>query len=254
MFVPDPMTLHAAATGFEEALADVLWVRTVLLFADWVAGDESTFSREYLHRFVLAIATLDPGWRTVYYYGGVELRVMGDIDAADDVFRRGHDALPDEPFFPFSVGMDAYLYRDDPATAAKWMAKAAAIPRSPRWYAGAAAAMQRRTGDAAGAIQYLREVYASTTDPGVRANTRYQIARLEHNELVATWEEACLDYRARTGHSLARPEDLKKLGFDPPPSPYGDAWVVDSDGVVRAQTAREDRLRKARVDELRLAR
>ena len=173
----------------------------------------------------------------------------GDIDGSDAVFAAAMQALPNDPFFPFSKGMNAYLYRDDPRTAGRLLAVAAAMPGAPTWYAAAAAAMQEDSGQRAAGIRYLEEVRDTTTDPGIRADTERQLARLVHNELVDRWTDACRAWTAEHGR-LPSPEAISQLGFELPENPRGDPWVVGADGVVRAESAEDERLRKARKQEL----
>lgn len=253
LFVPEPEQVRAASLGFAEPLSDLFWVRTVLVFGERFGNDDGPRWNEWLRRMIAAVYTLDPAWRTPYFYGGTILRANGDVPASDTVFTEARANLPDDPFFPFSLGMNAYLYRDDPATAAAFLAEAAALPEAPSWYAAAAAAMRQSSGDRAAGIQYLQEVGATTDNPAIRADTERQLARLRHNELVDVWTDACVR-RRDAGERLERPEDLAELGFDLPVNPRGDAWVVGADGVVRSEGAEAERYRRRLQEEWRLVR
>lgn len=251
-FVPDPEQTRMAATGFEEVLADLMWVRAVLAFGDAAEGHAEAETSRWLRTMVDTVNTLDPTWRTAYYYGGVTLRVLGDLDGSDEVFERGAKALPEEAFFPFSIGMNAFLYRKDPVTAADWLAEAARRKNAPRWYHSAAASMKQRGGSIDAGLQYLRDQLETTTDEAVRNNILYKIGELEHDKLVASWLEPCREYRRRTGHALARPADLKLLGITLPANPRGEPWVVGLDGVVRSEVAEANRIAQLRLEEKKL--
>lgn len=253
IFAPDGETLRIAASGFHEPVADVLWMRAALVFGERYQRDTDPSWRVWLRRTVEAVNTLDPRWRTPYYYGGLILNVLGDVEASDAVFLRAHAQMPEDWFFAFQLGMNAYLHREDYAEAARWLAKASRMPGAPKWYAAAAAAMQQQQGERRAAMRFLEETLETTDDPGIRHETERQLARLRHNELVDRWDDACRAYRARTGRPLARPEDLAELGFELPPNPRGDAWVVGADGVVRSEGAERERYRRALRGELRLA-
>lgn len=253
LFVPDGEQVRAASTGFEEVAADVLWIRAVLVFGerfDTASGREWT---TWLRRMVRAVNTLDPRWRTAYFYGGALLRVAGDVEGSTLVFRDGAEAIPEDAVFPFSVGMNAYLYDNDPETAAPWLERAAAVPSAPAWYAAAAAAMHQKAGARSAAMDYLRETIRTSPSEAVREDAKRQLGRLVHNELVDGWKDACLEYRAGHGHRLDSPEALGALlGHPVPPNPRGDAWVVGSDGVVRSEGAEKDRVTKLRGSEVHL--
>ncbi|HNC95307.1 MAG TPA: hypothetical protein PLA94_03755 [Myxococcota bacterium] len=252
LFPPNGEQIRLGATGLEEPLADLLWVRTVLMFGeryDTASGSQWTL---WLQRMILAVTTLDPHWRTPYFYGGVMLRVASDIDSSDRVFEEGVKNLPDDYFFPFSLGMNAFLYRNDQARAAEWLKHAAKVPGAPTWYAAAAAAMKVEAGGRKAAQIYLQSVLDSTTDPGIRADTEWQLSRLAHDDLVETWAEACTRYRAEHDAPLASPKDLEKLGFSLPENPRKDKWVVGRDGVVRSEGAEKEHWADALRMEMKL--
>lgn len=255
LFVPSGDQLQLGASGFEEAIADVLWVRAVLIFGERYDRESGDEWNEWLLRTVRAVNTLNPHWRTAYFYGGALLRAEGAIDGADVVFTEGADHFPDDPFFPFSVGMNAYLYRNDPATAAEWLEKAAARPGAPSWYAAAAAAMHQKSGARETAIAFLRETAAKTDNPAVKQDSEVQLNRLLHNELVDQWSAVCREFRERNGRPLASPAELEQItGKKLPDNPRGDGWIVGLDGVVRSPGADEERLRHLRQDEWPLIR
>lgn len=245
IFVPEPEALAHAASGFEEPLASLAWVRTVLIFGDHYGKATDGVWLEWLRRMLRTVYTLDPSWRTVYFHGGSMLRASGDVAGSDAVFEAGHLALPQDPYFPFSLGMNAYLHHRENDEAARWLDMAARLPGAPPWYAAATAAMKSRDGDRLAGIRYLEEVLLSTDDPATRADAEWQLARLRHEELVASWQEACRRRRERVG-PLPAPAALAELGFPLPTNPRGDDWIVGADGVVRSEGAERDRVRLAR--------
>lgn len=263
VFVPDGKTLRIASSGLHEPTADLMWVHAGLLFGErWDepgAGGAAARVREpdwlpWLERTLEAIHTLDPRWRTPYYYGALMLRVLGDIDGSDATLRRATEALPNEWFFPFNLGMNYFLYRDDPAEAARWIERAAALPGAPKWYAAAAASMKEEAGQRDTAIRYLEDVLATATDPLLVSDTTNKLVRLRHNALVAQWEGLCRQLRADRGRPLESPEELERLAGRPlPPNPRGDAWVVGGDGVVRGVAAERERRRRTAQGEWTLA-
>jgi hypothetical protein len=99
---------------------------------------------------------------------------------------------------------------------------------------------------------YLQSVLDSTTDPGIRADTEWQLARLAHDELVESWTEACKRYRAEHDAPLTSVNDLEKLGFVLPENPRKDRWVVGRDGVVRSEAAEKEHWAQALRAEIQL--
>ena len=237
-----------ASSGFEEVVADLMWVRTVLLFGERYDSDDSDVWKEWLTGMVDTVTELDPQWRTPYWYGGGMLVVVGQIDASSAVYEKCSRERPEEYWCPFARGMNDLLYKSDPLAAGIWLREAAGRPGAPKWYGSAAAALSSKGGQRHAGLVYLEEQLGSTTDPGVRANLEYQRNKLRHDELVATWEVAAKAWRDEHG-PLERPEDLTKLGFVLPENPRGDPWIIGRDGVPRSEQSERDRARRAVMDE-----
>lgn len=255
VFAPDGPMLRAASLDQHEVVSDLLWVRAVLVFGDrWNQDPDPTWVT-WLRGTVVAVTELDPGWRTPYYHGGTLLRVLGDIDGSDAVFKAGAAALPDDYFFPFSVGMNLYLYRDDPEGAVEWIDRASRLPNGPRQYAGLAAQLRSKGGDLEGAIAYLRERRRAAGSDPERADIDDQLGRLYHDRLVEGWAPQCQAYRQANGGPPASPAAFFAWLSQPvPDNPRGDAWVVGNDGCVRSEGAEPARLRRLRSAELQTMR
>ena len=252
-FRASPEGLRMAASGFDEPLADVLWVRATLIFGERYFDQEAAVWQEWLASVLEGVNALDPAWRTPYIYGGGMLNASGQREAASQLYERCASALPEDYWCPFARGMNDLLYNDDPAAASRWLAIAAERPNAPSWYGAAAAAMQSRAGSRRAGLAYLEEQLASTDNPGVRASLMEQRGRLLHDELVESWAEECVA-RREAGHRLKEPGELAPDGFSLPENPRGDAWVVGGDGVVRGAGAERERRARARKNEWGLIR
>lgn len=252
--LPDPQQIKWVASGQEELLSNVFWVRTVLIFGERYDRESGVEWVRWLRRYVETVNALDPQWRTPWFYGGVMLRVEGDIDGADAIFEGGAAHLPDDPFFPFSVGMNAYLYREDPLKAAEWIGRAAVLPGAPSWYTAAAARMRAEGGDRETAIRFLKETLETESDPAILQDTRFQLGRLMEEDLVSRWEGVCRAFEAEQGRPLASPGELEPLwGQALPPDPRLGGWVVGLDGVVRSKVTEDRRVAEQRAKEWALA-
>jgi hypothetical protein len=142
IFLPSADALRVASMGYHTVTADLFWVRSVLTFSEIHANSTPEDAR-WLDAMLTTVAVLDPKWRTVYYHGGGMLRVCDSIHESDGLFEKGMENLPEEPYFPFSIGMNAYLYLKDLDRAAYYLDLASQIPGAPPWYASAAAAFSR---------------------------------------------------------------------------------------------------------------
>ena len=226
---PSGPAVEVVSLGQQTLVADALWVRTVLVFAD-VHDAPTPSGVRWVGDMVAAVNHLDPTWRTAYFYGGTFCRVLGDLACSDRVFEQAIEALPEDPFFPFSLGMNAYLHHGDPATAASWLARASRLPSAPRWYAAAAASFVDSAGQRETALQFLEEQLAVVTDPALREQMLTQRARIEHELLQQRIAEHRQRFVERFGRDIRA---LSELG-DLPPDPLGEGWILAPDGVVRS--------------------
>jgi hypothetical protein len=229
---PDGRALRVAAMGQRTLAADVVWVRSLLYFAETL--DRPTpLKRQWQRASLEAVTTLDPGWRTPYFYGGSFLRLLGDIDGSDVILKRGMAWLPGDAYFPFAVGMNAFLYRDDPDTAARYVAFAAELPGAPDWYRSAAAGILEGHGQRRAALRYLDEQLALADRPAAIEALLRKKRDLVHDELVSLFAERRAALLQERGADIQRPEDLGEL----PPDPHGAGWIIAPDGVVRSAAA-----------------
>lgn len=249
---PDPRTIRAVASGFEEPMAHLLWTRAVLEFGSRYGGAPEPEFSAWLARCIEAINALDPQWRAPYSYMVGSFRALGDIESADAVLVRAREAFPEDFWFPFSQGMSAYLYRGDPETAAGFLSEAAALPGAPAWYRAAAAGMHEKKGRREAAIHYLEEQLDDTLSPKQRESLLRKLASVRHDQVVEQWEDACRAYFQEHGTPLASADALAGLGFVLPENPRGDAWIVGNDGVVRSEGSEDERKRTAQLAERRL--
>lgn len=250
--MPDASTARVASLGQPTLVADALWIRATLTFSDLMDGPDEA-GIQWLRAMLRTVGALEPGWRTLYFYGGSMMRVMGDIDGSDEIFAMGGEHLPDDPYFPFSLGMNAYLYRQDPIVAARYLDKAAALPGAPAWYGAAAAGFLDERGQRRAALEYLRQQIEVEEDEEARKALERKFNSVLHDELGARIDERRREVAAQQGID---PDEgplppLSALG-PLPDEPTGSRWIVGPDGHVRSEQAELKLARKLRDQERHL--
>ena len=133
VFVPSPVATKVASMGFNMVVADLLWIRAVLLFVDFLDSD-SDDGAHWTRTVLKTVGTLDPAWRTPFFYGGGMLRLLDNIEGSDEIFSDGMKAFPQDAYFPFSLAMNAYLHHEDLEMAVKYLQQAATMPGAPLAY------------------------------------------------------------------------------------------------------------------------
>lgn len=247
--MPDPAMVRVASLGQATLVGDTLWIRSALTFSDLVDHPDDT-GAQWLLAMLRSVVALDPGWRTVYFYGGSMMRVLGDIDGSDELFGAGARDLPDDPYFPFSLGMNAYLYREDAVAAAEYLDRAAALPGAPPWYAAAAAGFLDEHGQRRAALEYLERQIAEEEEEEVRQSLERKYRSVLHDELAARIEERRAQVAREAGidPAVGPLPPLSVLGTLPE-EPLGGTWIVAPDGHVRSDRAEARLARQLRSKE-----
>jgi len=140
---PSAGVLRVVSVGRPTLAASLLWMQAGARHAaaEDLADPEAS---RWIHQAVLTIGELDPNWITPWVLGAMMLEREGDVDAEEDVLRAAMDRWPDEPWFPFSLGMSRYRYRGDATGAIVWLERAAAIPGADPAYARALQTLRAR--------------------------------------------------------------------------------------------------------------
>ena len=228
-FLPNPMVTKALSLGHQTMMADVLWVRTILIFSDFAYGCNPQHA-QWLLSMIKTIANLDPKWRTLYFYGGTMMNLCQDVEAADELFKVAHVELPDDYFFPFSLAMNAYLVHRDYEAAERWMREAAGKKGAPNWYKAAVAGLINKQGQRQTSIRYLRDELKKDLPPAVRASSEERLRLLQHEE----YSEALEVLRQEREQVLGRPvQTLDDLSTSYP-DPWNEGWLLAPDGQIRS--------------------
>jgi len=244
--LPDGQLLRVAVSGYQEVTADLLWMRAVLLFGERWGSDPNERWSDWFVGMIDAIRILDPEWRTPYFYGGAMMRLLGRIEASDQLFLYAMEQMPDDPFFPFAYGMNQYLERGDVEEAAKWVRLAAEKPGAPKWYRAATAGLLAGQGMREQAIRFLQSELGSTRDPKLRASMEKKLRDLLHDQVVEQVGRVRKSLEAERGAPFQSLEDFAANAPDLPADPLGGEWIYAADGVIRSSVREETLVFRAR--------
>ncbi len=246
--VPSGPVLRVASSGFHLLVADVLWIRSILAFGESFGQEEAGNEQwgVWLEGSLLAVAELDPSWRTPYQWGGLMLEVAGSPTGAESLYTLATQRFPDDYRFWFSLGMVRYFSFSDPQGAAESVARAAECPGAPEWYALAALAYGAERDTEEASILYLQAQLEQTGDPELRARIEERIQRLNHQRLLSQIQKVRRELEGQLGHAVSTIAELESLAGSPlPPDPMGAGWVIDVDGEVRSKLIAQERSAKA---------
>ncbi|MEZ4463330.1 MAG: hypothetical protein R3F60_01270 [bacterium] len=186
VYVPDQRLSRAIALGYDQAAADLLWIRTIGYFTKHFITDRRYPWLEY---FVEQILTLDPHWRLVYHWAGATVLygrrfTNENVMLSNHFYQRALERFPEDHEAAYRLGVNYYveMKSQDPEeqkrfreTGLSYLELAANIPSAPSHLRSLVASISRRLGKSQLALQYLIDLYLATDDPEQRKDLRVRI-------------------------------------------------------------------------------
>jgi tetratricopeptide (TPR) repeat protein len=181
LFVPSPLLVKGAATGYENMLADSLWLTLLQYYGERFFQEERVFVN--LEDMFGLITDLDPKFWFAYWLGAWALGDDKQPEAALRLLEKGERLNPDYLHYPYLQGFIRFLYLGDYAGAAKCFERAATRPIAEwedqkRFARSLAARMYQRQGQDQLALQIWVEM-AKSADKTTADIARRNVARIK---------------------------------------------------------------------------
>lgn len=214
-YLPPPEWLRLFTLGWDEAAADLIWMRALVYFGDELQHGGNV---ENVFEYAEAIATLDPHFRAVYRWVGtagiyrpVDV-TTSDIERAVEFMERGAQLFPRDGQLAWDIGaaltfelvplLDDEEARDEArARGTPWLMAASRLGAAPEWAALSNASLLARIGRTDQAARHLEEMYLSVDDPALRARIAARIEELRdqaHAEAFMAAMDELEDARRRS--------------------------------------------------------
>jgi hypothetical protein len=210
-YVPPPAWLPLLSAGYDEALADLLWMRALVYYGTELG--ERQRARHVLD-YVEAILALDPDFRNVYRWTATAGLYRAETPSREDalhtldILERGAARFPFDGELAWSTGATlAYelpALVEDPEErralrerAQPFLERAARLGAGPPWLAVTNATQLQRLGRTEQAIRHIEEVYALVRDEATREQLAAHLAALRDAAYAEAFEEAWRDVEAR---------------------------------------------------------
>ena len=232
-YFPRPAVMRAAAIGYNELVADLLWIRTIIYFTDHFMADNDL---RYLERHMQNIVTLDPHFKQVYRFGASMLTNKGSAYSNEDTFaairllKRAHELFPDDPNYPLYIGI---YYMNELRTksrkqrntwrrqGADWIRRAILLGDSREWLPALAANIYTQQGERELAIEHLKEMYVNAPTEKMRIQISAKLKELQATYLAVKLKKQTEEFdneRKASGLSFV-PADLFAIIRQPKLSP-----------------------------------
>lgn len=183
-----PQHLDKFTFGYQEVMADLLWLRSVQNFdfcgANFLTGEtvklgetsHKICGQGWVFKMLDAATRIVPRYRVIYVRGAIGLSVVvNDREGANILFDRGIMAFPQDWSLHYMSGYHKAIEMNNPEGAATAFEKAAEFG-APNWVPLLAARMYDQGGRAEIGMQVLAQFYAGTdfSDWPERAKERWQ--------------------------------------------------------------------------------
>lgn len=197
-YLPPADWLPVLSLGWDEAAADLLWMRALVYFGQEFehAGDV-----EHVFDYADAIVALDPHFLAAYRWMGMaglyrpQAITVEDLERSVAFMERGAERFPNDGELAWNLGAALAfelppLLGDDPdgirearARGLPYLMKATRLGAAPEWSALSNATLLLRIGRRAQAIQHLTQMKALVEDPETRARIEARIQALREAPL-----------------------------------------------------------------------
>ncbi len=209
IYVPDERVSRLTMLGYDQAAADLLWLRTLGYFGAHFSTDRRY---EWLEFFIDQIISFDPLFKKVYHWAGANVLygrqfTNENVRLSNRFYEQALVRFPEDYEAAYRLGLNYYieLRAKDPAKKRRFQEKgleylemAANMPDAPHRLRNLVASIAVRGGAISIGLQYLLDQLVVETDPGRRAGLKARIARLKAG--VNTEELAAAAAEFRAGH------------------------------------------------------
>lgn len=177
LYLPSGKYLKPLALGYDQVLADVLWIKTISYFGGHFMSDKQY---PWLAHILNLIIDLDPRFDFPYYFGGVVLSLeASQVEEANRILERGVEAYPNRWEFPYYIGFNYYYHRKDVAAALPYLEKASSLPKAPDFLKNLVARLYEKSGKEEEALRFYEEVYRNTADEMIRQKIKEKIDQIK---------------------------------------------------------------------------
>lgn len=176
LFVPPPALTKGLAAGYENMVADGLWLGLLQYYGDRIART-GTKAVNLAPMFAL-ITDLDPRFWFAYWLGAWALEENDEEQAAVALLRKGAEKNPEDYNYPYLEGFIQYLALKDRPAAAKAFERASRLPGAPRFAKSMMARMYEEQDQDSLALAIWTSLAEGAEDPHTRDIAKRNVERI----------------------------------------------------------------------------
>ena len=239
VYLPKAEYLRPMALGWRNALADVLWFRTISYFG---AHYRSDHTYPWLASMCDLVTDLDPRAKHVYHFAGVILPwEANQVDAGIAMLKKGLREFPDDWMLHYHLGFHYYFFKNDIDTALASLRDAMALPDAHPSLARLAAVLAQHQYGPETTLAFLQELADNADSSAVRGVVEEHMREAQLAADLDHLTTAIDTYRERTGALPPSLPALVEAGLLPavPHDPFDGVYELDpATGAVRSSSGR----------------
>jgi hypothetical protein len=192
LYLPSGKFLKGAALGFDEMLADFLWIKAIGYFGGHAVTDQDY---SWLGHILDIVTTLDPLFQYPYEFGGVILATeIGDVDKSNELLEKGMKNVSKTHkrywYFPFFIAFNYMYHKDDYKTAAGYLEMASKFPQSPDYLPLLVSRLYANANSPEIAITFLTEMIKSTEKKELKEKLKLRLNEVVNQSNIQFLENA----------------------------------------------------------------
>ncbi|MGD9826761.1 tetratricopeptide repeat protein [Desulfobacter sp.] len=246
LYLPSGTFLKGAALGYDEMLADLLWIKALGYFGGH-AGTDGNYT--WLAHLLDVVTTLDPLYQYPYEFGGIVLAAeVGEVDKSIALLKKGmKNVSRNDPrywYFPFFLAYDYMYHKDDYLTAAHYMEQAVKFPQSPAYLPRLVARLYANADSPEVAVTFLQEMIKATEKQDLRDRLNERLHQVIHRANMKMLKQGVEAFYLKFQKYPASIEELLTAGILPgmPVDPRGGTYYISKESRTIENTIPEENL------------
>jgi tetratricopeptide (TPR) repeat protein len=221
--VPHGAFARVASLGHRTFVSDMYWLSVVQYIGE-ARADQRGYGK--LFPLVDLVTDLDPRHGYAYQTAGIVLSAAGLLDESDRILEKGIEKGPPYWTFPYYLSFNAWFYRGDMATGARYAEMAARTPGASPNISQLAVSLASKSGTPEDAIAMLREIRGTVKDEATlsRLDEQMKLAVLERDAQALEREAA--RFETEHGRPIRSLQELVSAGYRAvlPQDPFGGVY------------------------------
>ena len=176
LYLPSGNMLTIVSLGFDQLVADILYIRMIDYFSTHLMTDHTYV---WFYHIADLITTLDPHFRFPYIFAGLMLNLEGgQFENARKILIKGERVFPNDWYFPFALGLNYFFGSADFETAARYLENARNLG-GPLYLKDFAAKLRANGKTRETTLEFLYILYGNFRDQKIKEIIMDRIRELE---------------------------------------------------------------------------